>query len=57
MNEQDKFTVGAPSGEPQPQTELSPTEKIEGEPPPGSVTPGAQKPDSEVQNEVNPNTE
>ena len=36
----------------------SPTEKLEGDLPPGSIVPGAENPESkEIKKEVNPNTE
>ena len=36
----------------------SPTDKLEGGPPPGSIIPGAQNPEStEIKKEENPNTE
>jgi hypothetical protein len=37
--------------------ELGPIEKLEEQPASGSIVPGAQKPSSEVHDEVNPNTE
>ena len=37
--------------------ELGPIEKLEEQPPTGSIVPGAQEPSSEVHNEVNLNTE
>jgi hypothetical protein len=41
-----------------PTAELSPSEKLEGVTPTGSLIPGAQNPESkEIKNEVNPNTE
>ena len=52
---QAKAPVG---GEEESQVELGPIEKLEEQPPPaGSIVPGAQKPTSEVHDEVNPNTE
>ncbi|HEX8846190.1 MAG TPA: hypothetical protein VF791_16195 [Pyrinomonadaceae bacterium] len=44
--------------EQQPTAELSPSEKLEGVKPSGSLIPGAENPDSgEIKSEVNPNTE
>jgi hypothetical protein len=41
-----------------PTAELSPSEKLEGVKPSGSLVPGAQNPESEeIKSEVNPNTE
>ena len=45
------------AGEEEAQVELGPIEKLEEQPPSGSIVPGAQKPSSEVHNEVNLNTE
>lgn len=40
------------------QTESSPSEKLEENPPTGSLVPGAQNPESEeIKDEKNPNTE
>lgn len=47
----------APVNEGVTEEQPSPTEKIEGEPPVGTTPPGRERPDSEVHNEVNPNTE
>jgi len=45
-------------GEDQNATELSPSEKLEGVTPTGSLIPGAENPESEeIKDEVNPNTE
>lgn len=45
-------------GEQKPTPEESPAEKLEGEPPTGSLIPGPENPESEeIKNEVNPNTE
>ncbi len=45
-------------GEQKPATEESPSEKLEGTPPTGSLIPGSENPESEeIKNEVNPNTE
>ena len=45
-------------GEQKPTPEESPSEKLEGDPPTGSLIPGPENPDSEeIKNEVNPNTE
>jgi hypothetical protein len=54
-----KETTGqAPANEQQPENEQSPAEKLEGEPQPGSVMPGAENPESqEIKKEINPNTE
>ncbi|HYJ45751.1 MAG TPA: hypothetical protein VEV81_03985 [Pyrinomonadaceae bacterium] len=42
----------------QPTAELSPSEKLEGVTPTGSLIPGAQNPESkEIKKEINPNTE
>jgi hypothetical protein len=48
-----------PTNEEEKQTaELSPSEKLEGVQPSGSLVPGAQNPESEeIKSEVNPNTE
>jgi hypothetical protein len=43
--------------EQKPEEDKSPTEKLEKKSQPGSVTPGTQKPESEVQNERGMNTE
>jgi hypothetical protein len=51
-----QFKAPAPEGT-QAEEPQSPTEKIEGEPPVGTTPPGREKPESEVQNEINPNTE
>ena len=45
------------AGEEESQVELGPIEKLEEQTPTGSIVPGAQKPSSEVHNEVNVNTE
>ena len=46
------------SNEQQPATEPSPSEKLEGVTPTGSLIPGAENPESdEIKKEVNPNTE
>ncbi|HYN86816.1 MAG TPA: hypothetical protein VER32_16320 [Pyrinomonadaceae bacterium] len=47
----------APAPESATEEQPSPTEKIEGEPPAGTTAPGREKPESEVHNEINPNTE
>ncbi len=57
MSENRERTGDAADVQEQSQAELSPSEKIEGEQPVGSRTPGIEKPESEVQSEVNPNTE
>lgn len=45
-------------GEQKPQPEESPSEKLEGTPPTGSLIPGPENPESEeIKDEVNPNTE
>ena len=47
-----------PNGEQKPTQEESPAEKLETNPPTGSLTPGAENPESkEVKKETNPNTE
>ncbi len=51
-----QFNPPATEGETE-ETPLSPTEKIEGEPPAGTTPPGAEKPESEVHSEIKPNTE
>ena len=44
--------------EQKPEREESPSEKLEGTLPPGSLIPGTENPESEeIKNEVNPNTE
>jgi hypothetical protein len=44
--------------EQKPTDELSPSEKLEGVTPTGSLIPGAQNPESkEIKKEINPNTE
>jgi hypothetical protein len=49
---------GFRGGEEKPTPEESPSEKLEGDPPTGSLIPGPENPDSEeIKNEVNPNTE
>jgi hypothetical protein len=46
------------SDEQKPEVEESPSEKLEGTPPTGSLIPGPENPDSEeIKKEVNPNTE
>ena len=45
------------AGEEESLVELGPIEKLEEQTPTGSIVPGAQKPSSEVHDEVNPNTE
>lgn len=57
MNEKKDLAADDTSEVREPQDERSPTEKIEGEPPPGSRKPGREKPESEVHNEIKPNTE
>ncbi len=47
-----------PGSEQKPVPEESPSEKLEGEPPTGSLIPGSENPESEeIKKEVNPNTE
>jgi hypothetical protein len=47
-----------PGAETKPVPEESPSEKLEGEPPTGSLIPGTENPESEeIKKEVNPNTE
>ncbi len=55
----EKKTQSAPFSEEVDQMEVtSPSEKIEGDAPTGSLVPGAQNPESEqVKEETNPNTE
>jgi hypothetical protein len=44
--------------EQKPEIEESPSEKLEGTPPPGSLIPGTENPESEeIKKEENPNTE
>jgi hypothetical protein len=51
-------TAKAPQGVEKPETEKSPTEKLEGETPTGSLIPGAENPDSpEIKEEKSPNSE
>jgi hypothetical protein len=51
-------TGQAPAKDEQPLPDQGPTEKMKGDPPPGSTIPGAQNPDStEIKKEINPNTE
>ena len=57
MSENRERTGDDAANQEQSQAELSPSEKIEGNQPLGSRTPGIEKPESEVQSEVNPNTE
>ena len=58
MMEENEKPNGATNEEQQPTAELSPTEKLQGVTPTGSLIPGAQNPESEeIKNEVNPNTE
>ena len=45
------------AGEEELPVELGPIEKLDEQTPAGSIVPGAQKPSSEVHDEVNPNTE
>ncbi|HEX5709365.1 MAG TPA: hypothetical protein VFX96_18835 [Pyrinomonadaceae bacterium] len=52
-----QFKAPANEGANEEQQPTSPTEKIEGEPPAGTTAPGREKPESEVHNEINPNTE
>ena len=55
MNEQDKDSV---TEKQKPESELSPTEKLEKDNPDSTRIPGAQNPDSEaIKDEFNPNTE
>jgi hypothetical protein len=55
MSEPEKPSV---SDDQKPETELSPTEKLESDNPDRDRIPGAQNPDSEtVRDEFNPNTE
>lgn len=45
-------------GAEKPETEESPAEKLEANPPTGSLVPGPENPESEeIKNELNPNTE
>jgi hypothetical protein len=54
----DNESAKAVSDPTQPEAEPSPSEKLEGDHPTGSLVPGAENPDSkEIKNEVNPNTE
>ncbi|MDT4899027.1 MAG: hypothetical protein QOH25_4104 [Acidobacteriota bacterium] len=47
-----------PSAEQKPKQEESPAEKLEANPPTGSLTPGAENPESEeIKEEKSPNTE
>jgi hypothetical protein len=46
------------NGAEKPVLEESPSEKLEGTPPTGSLIPGTENPDSkEIKKEINPNTE
>jgi hypothetical protein len=46
------------SDDQKPEVEESPSEKLEGTPPTGSLVPGPENPESkEIKKEVNPNTE
>jgi hypothetical protein len=57
MNNDEKQNE-TPDEEQTPTAELSPSEKLEGVRPSGSLVPGAQNPESEeIKNEINPNTE
>lgn len=47
-----------PGGATKPVPEVSPSEKLEANPPTGSLIPGSENPESEeIKKEVNPNTE
>jgi hypothetical protein len=53
-----KATAAAMQGDEKSEAEKSPTEKIEGEKPTGSLIPGAENPDSpEIKEEKSPNSE
>ena len=55
MNEHDKDSVAEKQ---KPESELSPTEKLEKDNPDSTRIPGAQNPDSKaIKDEFNPNTE
>ena len=57
MSEDEKLNEPSNEGEGQ-TSELSPSEKLEGVKPSGSLIPGAENPESEeIKSEVNPNTE
>jgi hypothetical protein len=55
---ENEATAKAMGNEEKSEEEKSPTEKLEGETPTGSLIPGAQNPDStEIKNEKSPNSE
>jgi hypothetical protein len=57
MEENDERTGGA-TGDPKPEREESPSEKLEVNPPTGSLIPGIENPESqEIKEEKSPNTE
>ena len=57
MAENEGQAKATDAGEEESAVELGPIEKLKEQTPTGSIVPGAQKPSSEVHNEVNLNTE
>lgn len=58
MEENEGQALSGGDAQQEPEQETSPSEKLEGAPPEGSLIPGPENPESvEIKDELNPNTE